>query len=67
MKPKIIVCVFGVNEFLTQEIMEEETSSFGWTEQIRKVRMTEVERDYESGEILMEFLTQEIIFALKSL
>ena len=57
-RPKIIVCVFGVNEFLTQEIMEEETSSIGWTEQIRKVRMTEVERDYESREILMEFITQ---------
>lgn len=57
-RPKIIVCVFGVNEFLTQEIMEEETSSIGWTKQIRKVSMTEVERDHESREILMEFITQ---------
>ena len=61
---RIIVCVFGVIrvfnsiEFLTQEIMDEDTSSIGWTEQIRKVRMTEVERDYESREILMEFITQ---------
>lgn len=54
----MIVCVFGVNEFLTQEIMEEDTSSIGGKEQIRKVRITEVGRDYESGEILMEFITQ---------
>lgn len=59
-KSKIIVCVFGVNEFLTQEILEKEISSIGWTEQIRKVRITEVEKDYKSGERLMEFLTQEI-------
>lgn len=57
-QPRIIVCVFGVNEFLTQEIMEEDTSSIGGKEQIRKVRITEVGRDYESGEILMEFITQ---------
>ena len=56
---KIIVCVFGVNEFLTQEIIKEEKLLTGWRNGSRRKDNLSRERLW-IGEILIEFLTQEI-------